>query len=224
MSVFRRRMRLRLAPGSATLPSLGIGEGGNGLYQPAAGTLALAAGGSEMLRASAGSITLGAAPNAHSLAVMTPASAVNRVHVNGAVTAGSVSVAAAGSDANIPIAIASKGTGAVRMQTRGQTAFEVNATGTPGNYLRADAAASGGAPRFTAQGSDTNIHMQFSPKGSAYVETTAPFRLPTYTVATLPSAATFARCMIYVSDGAANKRLAISDGTSWRWPDGAVVA
>ena len=40
MSVFRRRMRLRLAPGSATLPSLGVGEGGNGLYQPAAGTVA----------------------------------------------------------------------------------------------------------------------------------------------------------------------------------------
>jgi hypothetical protein len=30
--------------------------------------------------------------------------------------------------------------------------------------------------------------------------------------------------MIYVADGATNKRLAISDGTSWRWPDGAVVA
>ena len=75
MSVFRRRMRLRLAPGSVSAPSLGVGEGGNGLYQPAAGMVALAAGGSEMLRASAGSITLGAAPNAHSLAVMTPASA-----------------------------------------------------------------------------------------------------------------------------------------------------
>ena len=44
MSVFRRRMRLRLAAGSATLPSLGVGEGGNGLYQPAAGTVAFAAG------------------------------------------------------------------------------------------------------------------------------------------------------------------------------------
>jgi hypothetical protein len=48
--------------------------------------------------------------------------------------------------------------------------------------------------------------------------------LPPYTVATLPAAASYPRCMIYVSDGAANKRLAISDGTSWRWPDGAVVA
>jgi hypothetical protein len=30
--------------------------------------------------------------------------------------------------------------------------------------------------------------------------------------------------MIFVSDGTANKRLAISDGAAWRWPDGAVVA
>jgi hypothetical protein len=30
--------------------------------------------------------------------------------------------------------------------------------------------------------------------------------------------------MIYVADGTVNKRVAISDGTSWRWPDGAVVA
>lgn len=47
--------------------------------------------------------------------------------------------------------------------------------------------------------------------------------LPSATVATLPSAATPAQ-MIYVSDGASNKRLAISDGTNWRWPDGAVVS
>jgi len=110
------------------------------------------------------------------------------------------------------------------VQTRGQTAFEVNATGTPGNYIRADAAASGGTPRFMAQGGDANVALQLSPKGTSFVESTAPFRLPTYTVATLPSAATFARCLVHVSDGTANKRFAISDGTSWRWPDGAVVS
>jgi len=48
--------------------------------------------------------------------------------------------------------------------------------------------------------------------------------LPSYTVATLPSAANNARCLIYVSDGTSNKRLAISDGAAWRFPDGAVVS
>jgi hypothetical protein len=49
------------------------------------------------------------------------------------------------------------------------------------------------------------------------------FRLRSYTVGTLPSASP-AAMMIYVSDGTSNKRLAVSDGTNWRWPDGAVVS
>ncbi len=48
--------------------------------------------------------------------------------------------------------------------------------------------------------------------------------LPSYTVSTVPSAAANARGIIYVSDGAGNKRLAVSDGTNWRWPDGAIVS
>lgn len=56
------------------------------------------------------------------------------------------------------------------------------------------------------------------------LDATVPLRLPSYTVATLPAAPTHARSLIYVSDGTAAKRLAISDGTSWRWPDGAAVS
>ncbi|MBY0565489.1 MAG: DUF2793 domain-containing protein [Hyphomonadaceae bacterium] len=48
-------------------------------------------------------------------------------------------------------------------------------------------------------------------------------RLRSYTVAGLPSA-TVAGQLIYVSNGTANKRLAVSDGTNWRWPDGAIVS
>lgn len=48
--------------------------------------------------------------------------------------------------------------------------------------------------------------------------------LPDYTVATLPDAEKNAKSLIYVSDGTSNKRLAISDGTHWRWPDGAIVS
>ena len=47
--------------------------------------------------------------------------------------------------------------------------------------------------------------------------------LRTYMIATLPPAAGAAH-LIYVADGAANKHLAVSDGTNWRWPDGTVVA
>lgn len=49
-------------------------------------------------------------------------------------------------------------------------------------------------------------------------------KLPTYTVATLPAASGNTKGLIYVSDGASNKRLAVCDGTNWRWPDGAIVS
>jgi hypothetical protein len=47
--------------------------------------------------------------------------------------------------------------------------------------------------------------------------------LRAYTVATLPDASTAGQ-LIYVSDGLSNRRLAVSDGVNWRWPDGTVVA
>jgi hypothetical protein len=66
--------------------------------------------------------------------------------------------------------------------------------------------------------------------GSAYyagstvvIDSNRIFRLRSYTVATLPSASPAAQ-LIYVSDGTSNKRLAVSDGTNWRWPDGVIVS
>lgn len=56
------------------------------------------------------------------------------------------------------------------------------------------------------------------------VDATVPVRLPSYTVAGLPSAATHARSIVYVSDGTSDHRFAISDGTNWRWPDGVIVS
>jgi hypothetical protein len=50
-------------------------------------------------------------------------------------------------------------------------------------------------------------------------------KLPAYTVATLPSAATYTRGMIYVSDETGGATVAFSDGTNWRRvQDRAVVA
>lgn len=47
-------------------------------------------------------------------------------------------------------------------------------------------------------------------------------KLRSFTVATLPS--TVAGTLVYVSDGASNKRLAVCHGgTDWRWPDGNTV-
>lgn len=51
-----------------------------------------------------------------------------------------------------------------------------------------------------------------------------PVTMPAYTVATLPAAASWTAALIYVSDGTGNKRVAVSDGTNWRFPDGNVVS
>lgn len=47
--------------------------------------------------------------------------------------------------------------------------------------------------------------------------TLTAFVLPTYTVATLPDAATWVRGLIYVSDGELSRRIAFSNGTNWLW-------
>lgn len=50
-------------------------------------------------------------------------------------------------------------------------------------------------------------------------------QVPTYTVATAPSAAGLAGAVIYVSDGlAGDPCLAVSDGTDWISPAGTAIA
>lgn len=46
--------------------------------------------------------------------------------------------------------------------------------------------------------------------------TTLNFQAPTYTVATLPTAATYPRAIVYVSDETGGATIAFSDGTIWR--------
>lgn len=55
------------------------------------------------------------------------------------------------------------------------------------------------------------------------VDSASFLRLRSFTVATLPSAAVAGR-LILVADGSSNRRLAVSDGANWRFPDGALVA
>lgn len=59
--------------------------------------------------------------------------------------------------------------------------------------------------------------------GEIIADSGAILRLRSYTVAGVPSASVPGR-VIYVSNGTSNKRLAVSDGANWRWPDGAIVS
>lgn len=69
----------------------------------------------------------------------------------------------------------------------------------------------------------TDKEGRLTTEGFRVLSALVSHELPRYTVATLPRATTPGR-LIYVSDGTSNKRLAISDGTNWRFPDGNVVS
>lgn len=70
-----------------------------------------------------------------------------------------------------------------------------------------------------------NASGAISHRGNATViiDANSHIGLRSYTVATLPSAATPAR-MVHVSNGNASRMLAVADGSVWRWPDGSVVS
>ena len=103
--------------GRAARPGLAVGGADAGLFAPSATSLAASVGGAEVLRANAGGgMTLGGAPGAHALEVVTPASVVNRVLVSGAAAGGAVSVQAQGADSNIGLALAPRGAGALSAQ------------------------------------------------------------------------------------------------------------
>jgi hypothetical protein len=213
--------------GRVDRPGVMVGSEASGLFAPSATEIAAVASGAEVLRVtSAGAVTLGGGSTSHGFGVTTPANSVNRLVASGAVSAGTPALTAQGSDANINVIIAPKGTGVVRLQARGNTALEASAAAAPVNFVRINGSAGGVPVQVTAQGSDTNVALQFQAKGAAPVAALNPMQLPTSTVAGLSAfpAATYPRCLIYVSDGATNRRLAVSDGTSWRWPDGAVVS
>lgn len=55
-----------------------------------------------------------------------------------------------------------------------------------------------------------------NPKGAGSIYAAGPVMVPTYTVAGVPSASTYARGIIYVSDETGGAVLAFSDGTNWR--------
>lgn len=71
---------------------------------------------------------------------------------------------------------------------------------------------------------DPTTGLKVGPAGALVNFPNGTTKLPAFTVATLPNAATYQWGLIAVTDGTANKRLAISDGTNWRWPDGAIVS
>jgi hypothetical protein len=110
------------------------------------------------------------------------ASAVNYVQVTGAATGGQAKVSSQGSDTNVGLGLSMKGWQNISFYS-GNFGYEIfrNAqnTGTPANFLSSMAVAAGSSPAFQAIGSDTNIDLTLTPKGTGNV------RFGTYTASVL---------------------------------------
>ena len=77
---------------------------------------------------------------------------------------------AAGSDANIGFFLYSKGTGGYVFNTGGGAQMTIQDTASAVNYLQVTGAATGNSPVLSAQGSDTNIDLALTPKGTGVVK------------------------------------------------------
>ena len=106
-------------------------------------------------------------------------SAVNYMQFTGAVTGGNVQLSAQGSDSSVGISLVSKGGGGSVWKGDGGVYFQNNAannlfsvenTASTVNRLTATGGVTGSGPRLFAQGSDTNIPLVLSPKGTGALQ------------------------------------------------------
>lgn len=118
------------------------------------------------------------AVNQEQLRVAHTASAVNYVQVTGAATTGLPQITAQGSDTNPGLLYITKGVGEHRFASNASAAniqFRIPHTASAVNYGTVTGAAAGASPVFGVLGSDTNIDLALTPKGTGNV------RFGTYT-------------------------------------------
>lgn len=117
-------------------------------------------------------VSLGGAPGAESLRAVPVASQVNYWALRGGTTGNGVQASAEGGSTDIDWVCQTKGAGAVRFQTAGNTnntqLVILHAAGAV-NYLSVTGAATGQGVYAAAQGSDTNINHQIHSKGAGAV-------------------------------------------------------
>ena len=97
------------------------------------------------------------------------ASAVNQLNISGSTTGAPIIISAQGSDTNVNLAYAPKGTGRHTFYSNSGIQFVVGNTASSVNYAQTDGAATGAAPTISAQGSDANIGLVLSSKGTGVV-------------------------------------------------------
>jgi hypothetical protein len=102
-------------------------------------------------------------------------SAVNYIQVTGNSTTNAPAISAQGSDAAINLVLAPKN-GYLNVYSNNGSQFRVTPVASAVNFLQATGSATGNSPVLSAQGSDTNINILLTPKGTGNVGigTTSP--------------------------------------------------
>lgn len=108
--------------------------------------------------------------DANAMLISAPAGAVNYVGAYGNTAGSPVYLAAAGADANIPLYLSAKGTSAVNIgNTGGSSTVQVIGAASTANSFQIFGAAAGTAPAIAAVGSDTNVSLSLTSKGTGTV-------------------------------------------------------
>lgn len=97
------------------------------------------------------------------------ASAVNYVQVTGAATGNQPSITAQGSDANINMNFQAKGSGTLIFNTNGAEQLRLGTIASTVNNITISGATATNAPALSVRGSDTNIDLALTPKGTGLV-------------------------------------------------------
>lgn len=171
-------------PSSATLTNatgLPISTGVSGLGTGVATALAAAPTGS-------GVVVLATTPTiTTSVAV---AGSANTVTIAGASTGDKPTFTTSGSDTNIGMTLTAKGTTSFVFGNASGDWFHVTGPTTPANYVTESGAAAGGDVSLITAGSDTNVSLDLTPKGTGVIKiSSGGVLLPLTTVAALPSCA-----------------------------------
>jgi hypothetical protein len=118
-----------------------------------------------------GTLTLRTGGTVGQFEVSHTASAVNRVRATGGAAGGAAVVSAVGSDTDVTLALASQAAGAVSLRTNGTVEqFRALHVASAVDYVQAAGAATGGTVAISAQGSDTNIPLTISTKGTGVLD------------------------------------------------------
>lgn len=109
-----------------------------------------------------------AALGALALAITNPASAANYFGLQGAATANAPQFSVQGSDANIGMALSTKGTGVFNFYNNnfGAKLFTMDGATNAVNYVASYASATGLVPGFAVTGTDTNVSFALTTKGT----------------------------------------------------------